>query len=534
MTRRHALAAAVVLLAIVGCQPVIEHRPGATKQLTLKIKLAALPAAELNGIGAFSMQVLSNGNEAARYDLAFSPTQRTLTWLAEPDDLPVTGRLELRLTAADFLGTALPIGGRAGPVDLDAAPADGPVVMRTLIGRLDSFSSLGVQLAVPRFGHSATALADRGVLVVGGSTDGTPDAPANLTPIAEWLDFWGTSCSSTDTAVCAFGTTPSPRRGHIALALGDAFGAGCPNRNHALVGLGADASGNALSDLYLFDPEALADGSGGFALLTAVSASARIDATAFASSDCRVAIVGGRDSASGPTVTSVDVLLFDASGVTLESSATTIPTPTSSAVLIPTGNALGEVVVAGGADSSGAASNSAAALRFENGSLRVCALTDSACNGGPAAMICRRIGMAAGVIEQSESETRALVIGGESPGTCGQGRNAEIFTTAVETPYNRFTSLAVQPSTLRAIGHSVSSTIDGEVLIVGGVDPSGTVLHEVEVLQATPALTFVARPALTSPRAFHRVARVGGALTLVGGYSGTGPVGAIDLYVPGF
>jgi len=535
MTRSREVLVAI-LLAVSGCQPLVDHRPGATKQVTLQIKLAALPAAEINGIGSFSLQVLSNGNEAARHALAFNPTQRALTWLSEPTDLPTGGQLELRLTAANFEGTALPIGGRAGPIDLDSVAIDGTVVVRTVIGRLDRFASLGAQLAVPRFGHSATALGDRGVLVVGGASGGTPDAPTALTPVAEWLDFWGTSCSSTDTAVCTFGAPPAPRRGHIALALGDTFDVGCPNRGLALIGLGADASGAGLDDLYLFDPDALSNG-GAFTRLSGLSVRARVDAMAFASSDCRVAIVGGRASHTGPTIAGVDVLLFDASGVTLESSGTTVPAPTSAAVLIPTGNLLGEVVVAGGADSSGTAQHSAVSLHFENGSLRVCPLTSPSCNGGATRMICDRAGLAAGVIEQSENETRALVIGGDRSGVCSTG-NAEIFVSSnAASTWNSFSSLAAQPISVRQVGHTVSSTNDGEVLIVGGADLSGTALHvlkEVEVLQATPALTFVARPALSTPRAFHRAIRVGGALVLIGGFDGMDTVGAVEVYVPGF
>ncbi|MBN2358211.1 MAG: hypothetical protein JXR83_02080, partial [Deltaproteobacteria bacterium] len=377
-----------------------------------------------------------------------------------------------------------------------------------------------------------TAFGDRGILVVGGASSGTPVSPT-LTHVSEWLDFWGTSCTSTDIAVCDIGEVPIARIDHIAIELGEAFAASCPHRGSALVGLGADDQGHALDDLYLFDPDGLSSG-GAFTRLTGLGVSPRIGATAFASADCRVAIVGGHSDSSGETVAAIDVLLFDAAGVALETSSTTLAQPNSSAALIATGNSLGEVVVAGGVDSSGNARQSAVALRFENGSLRVCPLSDAACNGNPAAMICPRAGHAAAVIDRTENATRALVIGGDLAGGCGVDKNAEVFATAVEPPYNRFTSLAAQPVTARTVGHTTSSTVDGEVLIVGGLDASGTPRNEVEVLQATPALSFSTRPALSTPRAFHRVVRIGGALVLVGGFNGTSAVGGLELYIPGF
>lgn len=524
-------AALVGAAALAACDPPPPVRlPGAVKDLRLVVKVADLSSAERARIGSFALSLFRDGEALPDVPLVYG-SDGSISFLEEPTDLPTTGALSARLRAADLTGAPLPIGGAAGPVDLDAVEGGGSVDLRVIVGRLDAPTALREPLAVPRFLHEAVALPGGGLLVVGGATAGDADAPQAYAASSEWIDlFAGRACDDGDPA-CAFGDAPPPRVGHVAIALADAFGPLCPARGAALVGLGRDEDGAVLDDLRLFDPAGL-DGAGAYARLD-LDVRGRVDARAIATRDCRVLLVGGVD-AQGAPVPFVDVIRFDAAGAVVVDEAPD-PSPAADPAVFALANALDEHVVAGGRVAGGP-SSSGVVWALAGGDVAACALDDASCNGAPAALACARAAPEAVRVAHASDAAPALVVGGDVDGACAAaGRSAELFRASTDAPYASFAPTSDQPDVARARGHVVLAYGAGGAVVVGGVGLDSSLLSDVEAFAIDDDArdgAFRALGPLPQPRAYADGATVGGAAVVVGGLSSAGPSSSLDVLVP--
>jgi len=534
MSRRALVGIALLTCA---CGDRVEHIPGEVHELVVNVAFSRMPAARIQEIGSFRMELDFDGS-VREHTLSFNAATRGFTWFDDPSggELPTTGLLSIRLEARSIADQPLPIGGSVGPIDLGDSTA--PIEANVLVSEYDTFVAVQSELEEARFGH-AVALAGGGLLVVGGATAGPPTAPTSLAASIEWIDTIGSgSCSTTTPGACVWGQTPTPRVHHVALSLADGFAADCPHRDGVLIAGGEDASGSALADAYLFDPRGLT-GAGAFTQIAVAGLLPRIGAVAYATRDCRIVIAGGRDDTDSP-VPALDVLRVTSSGISRQTTTTTWGRPASFAAAAPLGNALDEVVLLGGFSDATTARDTATSFVNANGALDDCDLDDGSCNGAAATMVCPRAQPMVAALAPGDQLAPSLVVGDALEG-CALN-NVELARASLAAPFNAFIPVAVQPTVSRARGHTVTGLPGHSALVVGG-QPLGQTTPTTSVerfvlgdgltqTSTTAPGTFESLTPLTSGRAFHSMTTSENAIFLTGGWDGSVPLSVVEVLVP--
>ncbi|MBI1949687.1 MAG: hypothetical protein HYS27_28630 [Deltaproteobacteria bacterium] len=516
MTRQ--LPPMLAALAALACVPEPAHLPGDVKDVRVVVKLAELSSAEVNGIGSFSLTPVHDGAALAPIPVNWSASARTLTFLEEPTSLPTTGRLAVRLRAHDVAGNALAIGGGAGPIDLDALPVGAVAELLVVVGRLEAPTSLG-QLARPRARATVSATSS-GLLVFGGEDqDGLLAAPDFL-HLAQ-----GRQCTADATGEgCVFGEVPPARAAHVALTLADGFDPSCPYRDAVFLGFGEAIGGAALGDAWLFEPAGL-DGAGAFSAI-ATPASPRVAPWAVALRSCDVLVGGGRD---GVIVDGVEVFHFGADAITHQALPDGIAG--AGAAVIATRNALDEVVVAGGVDGAGVATDAAYLLSYAAPELSLCGLADGSCNGAAAAF-CGGAEVSVARIDDGSDLAPALSLRG-----CG---DPQVFRSASAPPFAAFVPLAASGALTAREGAAVLPFGPGRAVVLGG-RVAGEPVAAVEAFTLTSVDddgatgSFGALAPLATARTEAALGAMGDGVVVAGGRGGDdAPSGAVEILIPSF
>jgi hypothetical protein len=527
---RGGVAIGLAVGGVAACDPRVITEPGPVRDLEVKLALLDLPDAERNAIGSFNIEVVRDNAVVERTAVSRNPDTGVVSFLDEPPRIPAGGIVEVRVVAVNVSGEELPIGGRTTPIDLDRIDGGAPVEARVLVGRLEGFTAAAQLLATPRLQHTATSTGAGTFLVVGGRRAGDETA-GDLADEIEWFSpFSGEHCTSGGVGNCAFGAVPPARIEHVAVDLSARFDAACPVRGVLVLG-GVDETGAPLADVWRFDADGLRAG-GAFSTLPSL-VKARAGAGAVALPDCRVVVVGGEDAA-GPVT---DIEIVDLGGpVPVVTTVGTLPFSTRTPIVIETGNALQEFIIAGGLDERGDRTSGAVSVSLRGDDAALCAL-DTPCNNQNSALRCPRAAAATAPLQPGSELTPALIVGGTDD-RCDA--SVEVFRASFTGSVNGFVAVGASPAVTRTAGATVTPLRGGGALLMGGRDGQGLLRAEAERFAPIVPIEDVAGPlagAFTevgdapTPRAFHAAVLVEGAVVAVGGLGEVGPEGSVDVFI---
>jgi hypothetical protein len=257
---------------------------------------------------------------------------------------------------------------------------------------------------------------------------------------------------------------------------------------------------------------------GVFALLGSSLHTARMGHTATLLQNGTVLIVGGSSTgAAAGVLGSAEIYDPVAGTFTVLTNSLNTPRFGHTATLL----ANGEVLIAGGEDSSGTALTSVEVYNPSGQTFT---------NVTSGSLADARFGHSATLLGD---EATILIAGGDVNG------DAELVT--YDATHNTVSSISTGNLTTARTGHTATLLPDGNVLITGGLNSSGTALDTVELYQvpATPdtSSNFVAVSSIMgSTRAGHAAALLNSALVLeVGGEDASNtPLSGAELYTPSF
>jgi hypothetical protein len=214
--------------------------------------------------------------------------------------------------------------GRTAPFQLQGQ--DQQTSVSLYLSPIGEFSSPG-QLLFSRFGHTASLLPDGQVLIVGGAAGGSPDAPTDLVGTAE---FYDTSAGFYDASDLV-----EARIYHTSTVLAD---------GRVLVYGGMGTGGGAIATAEVFDDGMFES------LVLDPAPEPRLGHTASLLPDGRVLIAGG--AADFPVASSPrgDAFIIDPQSGETTPVQNQLARPRAFHKSVPTGNMVGEVVLAGGFD----------------------------------------------------------------------------------------------------------------------------------------------------------------------------------------
>jgi hypothetical protein len=406
-----------------------------------------------------------------------------------------------------------------------------------LVSPFERFSLGAISLPAPRARHRSAAIRGQGVLVVGGIADAGTDELILASDGAAYLDLVEGSVCTPQSSDCDLGAVPPARVDHVLVELDGAFASDCPSSSGIVVGLGRDASGEVLSDLFLFDPAALL--SGAFQVLSA-PVLARAEATAVATLDCRVLFFGGVGS-DGALVTDVDVLTFSDDGVAARRLLADATLARSRAPAVRTDDGADDLIVLAGIDLDGAPLDTAFFYAANVADpLVLCPFTDATCNGASASLRCPRAEPAVARIENAGDVVAFLVAGGDEDASCSvAGSPIEVLRSSTQPPYHAFLPTSSQPALVHRSGLAAIALGPGRVALIGGIDAGGFPVTKTEELQllsplgtgsSTVDAAFESLPDLEEARAHHTVHRLGGSVAVLGGIGTGGVLSSVEVF----
>jgi hypothetical protein len=423
------------------------------------------------------------------YAALFDPTSRTFGStgsMSTPRTSPTATAL------AD--GRILVVGGSHSGADGSQVTVASADVFDAATGR---FAPTG-GMAHARAGHTATLLADGGVLVTGGSSVGA--SPRIVLSSAEVYD----TSSGTWSEV---GPMPQARVGHMAVRLDDGrvliVGGSSTGGPEFL-----DGGSAALASALVFDP-----GIRSFEQVGSMAVGRR-DATATRLQDGRVLVAGGNagtGEAPGQEAVLASAELFDpATGTFSRTGSLTTERRGHSATVLGDG----QVLVAGGSNEHGRP-HSAEIFDPGSGVFRV-ATTARGDHDGLAALL---------------PDGEVLLADGDQPELFNPAGDAPFVATA--TGADPGFTVTGPPITDRT-AHTGTRLLDGRVLIAGGLAIEGRqVLASAEIYDPR-AGTFSATGSLAEPRSGHAALLLDDGRVLIAGGTGTRdvPLTTIELFDP--
>jgi hypothetical protein len=317
-----------------GCGTKVERLPGATSEMVLRIHTPPYQDA-FDGVASFRVRLLmpNDGDLSTQIDVRTSEFS-----LAGPPAENVI----LVLEGLGLDGQTVISSGRSAPFDLDPEIS---AVVDLLFARKGEFARLLGDLGHPRFGHTASPLADGRILVFGGAMSGNREDPEAFAP-PEVYDLRTQSS-------CVFSGVPCPtypgadrRFGHSATST--------PQGKVFVFG-GEDETGALVQPILLFDPAM--DGLREFVNYDPAQILPRRDhaATAFRFADGSdqglrdsVMVTGGEIDSGDQRVPTPNVLLFDTQAETFTHTDKTLVHPRQNHTATTVGPEQDLVLVAGG------------------------------------------------------------------------------------------------------------------------------------------------------------------------------------------
>jgi hypothetical protein len=172
--------ALLLVLLLAACT---KHEPGDTGSLQLALTGPA-DAQPFATADAVDVIIVDPGRSAPWVQpVPWPPGDATpIEFLLEPNGL------EWSLVVAARAGGAIIALGRSGPFDLVAGQS---VTVPVFVGMVNEFGTSAASLAQARAGHTALALPDGRLVVVGGAAEGDPLEPVSLASSLELLDPLG-------------------------------------------------------------------------------------------------------------------------------------------------------------------------------------------------------------------------------------------------------------------------------------------------------------------------------------------------------
>jgi hypothetical protein len=381
---------------------------------------------------------------------------------------------------------------------------------------IGEFSSPG-QMSFSRFGHTASLLPDGRVLIVGGAAGGSPDAPAGLIERAEIYD--------PTTGLFYVSDQVEARIFHTSTVLAD---------GRVLVYGGLGTGGGPIATAEVFDPDA-----GTFASLALDPApEPRLGHTASLLPDGRVLIAGG--ASDFPVVSNPrgDAFVLDPQSGETTSVQNQLAQPRAFHLSVPTGNMVGEVVLAGGLDDIEALDTIEI---YTPGSNDFRGLTPS--GEGRQRMLAARAGHSATLL----LDGNVLMIGGRNQDPFGADGDSllsvDVWSVELDGLIDTGGSL---PQEARE-WHTATALEDGRILITGGrTREQGVSTHlstaelvepddHVTTVHYDCVFTSVEKDQLSQPRVLHTATLMpDGNVLIVGGLNEGGVFSDAEIYNPDY